>query len=319
MPLGAKFACRYSYKYSMALSTLFQVLYYLSLYLVADSFWWLTPAMLLYALQKTFYWPAYHADFARYSEASEEGREISGLSVALSFVYIVGPLLAGLILTVGSWSWLFAAGCGVLLLSNWPLLSHREEFTPRVFPYLDTYHRLLSRENRRSLLGYMGFGEELVVLVLWPVFIAVVVQDYVEIGGVVATATLITALVTLYIGKLTDERNKHQVLKLSTVFYAFSWVARFFITLPFQVFIVDSWSRLAKNVVGVPLTAITYERAQSRSVMDTVVSFEMSLVVGKLVAAVLLLVVFSMVASLHSAFLAAWIVAALMTLLYVLV
>ncbi len=319
MPLGAKFACRFSYKHSMALSTLFQVLYYLTLYLVAQSYLWLVPTALLYALQKTFYWPAYHADFTRYSDHSEEGREISGLSVALSFVYIVGPLLAGFILSFGSWMWLFVTGCGVLLLSNWPLLSHREEFTPRTFSYVDTYRRLLSTENRRPLLGYMGFGEELVALVLWPVFISVIVVNYVEIGGVVATATLLTALITLYIGKLTDERNKHQVLRWSAGFYALSWVARFFVTLPLQVFVVDSWSRLAKNVVAVPLTAITYDRAQGGSVMDTVVFFEMSLAVGKLLACLVLLAVFTVATSLHGAFIAAWTVAALMTLLYVLV
>ncbi len=319
MPLGAKFACKYGYQHSMVLSTLLQVLYYLTLYLVAQSFGWLVPAAVLYALQKAFYWPAYHADFARYSDSSEEGREISGLSVALSLVYIVGPLLAGFILSVGSWATLFLVGGGVLLLSNVPLLTHREVFTPRVFSYRGPYQRLLAQSSRRQLLGYMGFGEELIVLVLWPVFMLLIVANYVEIGGVVAAATLLTALVTLYIGKLTDERNKHQLLRWSTAFYALSWLARFFISTPLQVFVVDAWSRLSKNVVAVPLTAITYERAQTHSVMDTVVFFEMSLVVGKLVAAAVLLLVFSFVTSLHAAFLGAWVVAAAMTLLYLLI
>ncbi len=315
MPLGAKFATRFGYEHSMAISTIFQVIYYVSLFLVAQSYWWLVPTAFFYALQKAFYWPAYHADFARYSDSSEEGREISGLSVTLSFVYIVGPILAGLILTVGSWFWLFAAGSFILLISNWPLLRTKEVFTPRSFSYGDTYRRLFDKTMRRALLGYMGFGEELVVLVLWPVFIALIVKDYVEIGGVVAGATLLTALITLYIGKLTDEKDKRKILRWSSIFYSLSWLARLFINAPLQVFGVDSWSRLAKNIVAVPLTAITYERAQTRSVMDTVVFFEMSLVVGKITAALILLVVFSFT----TAWSAAWIVAALMTLLYMLV
>lgn len=315
MPLGAKFATRFGYQHSMSLSTVAQVAYYACLFLVAQSYAWLVPAVLLYAVQKMFYWPAFHADFARYSDRSEEAREISGLSVALSFVYVVGPLLAGLLLTTGSWFWLFAVGGCLLLLSNWPLLRTPEVFTPRAFPYLDTYKRLFNPAERRHLFGYMGFGEELIVLVLWPIFISLVVPTYVEIGAVVGGATLLMALVTLYVGKLSDEKGNHLVLRWSTLFYALNWVARVFVTTPLRVFIADSWSRLGKNILAVPLTAITYERAQTRSVMDTVVLFEMSLVVGKITAALILLVVFSFTTSWS----VAWIIAAGMTLLYLLV
>lgn len=315
MPLGARFACARGYEHSMALSTLVQVAYYTALFLVGTSHALLAPAALLYALQKAFYWPAYHADFARYSDQTEEGKELSGLSVAQSLVYIVGPLLAGLLLQFGSWALLFAVGSCLMLLSNVPLFRTREQFTPRAFPYAAAYARLFGPENRRRLLGYMGFGEELVVLVLWPIYISLVVVAYLKVGAVVAASTLVMALVTLYVGKLTDERNKHAVLRLSTALYAFGWVARLLAYLPFSVFLVDAWSRLTKNVVAVPLTAITYERAKAHSVMDTVVSFEMSLVVGKLTACVALLIVLTFV-PLPAAWAAAWLVAGAMTLLY---
>lgn len=320
LPLGAKFACRYGYEHSMAFATLMQVAYYVCLFLVARSYLFLAPAVLLYALQKTFCWPAYHADFARYSDQTEEGRELSGLTVALSLVYVVGPLVAGLVLQFGTWALLFGLGSCVMLLSNWPLLKTREVFTPRAFSYSAAYTRLFARDNWRRLLGYMGFGEELIVLVLWPIYISLVVVAYLEVGAVVATSTLVMGLVTLYVGKLTDEHNKHEVLRLSTALYAFGWIARLLAHMPFSVFLVDAWSRLTKNVVAVPLTAITYERAKAHSVMDTVVSFEMSLVVGKLTACVALLVVLAFVpapvTALSPAWVAAWLLASAMTLLY---
>ncbi len=322
MPLGAKFATRFGYEHSMLVSTFAQVAYYAALYLIAYDWRWAVPAAGLYAAQKALYWPAYHADFARYSDPTEEGKEVSGMTVGLSLVYVAGPLLAGAILTLtGSWALLFGFGCVIILLSNWPLMRTAEQFTPREFPYADTYRRLLDPDNRRALLGYMGFGEELVVLVLWPIFISTVVTAYVEIGAVAAGATLITALATLYIGKLTDEHNKHSVLKFSTLLYAFGWLMRIFVQNPVGVFLLDSWSRLTKNIVAVPLTAITYERAKARSVMDTVVAFEMSLVVGKIVAIAVLLAVFTVIGSmtLAATWNTAWVVAALMTLLYVLV
>jgi MFS family permease len=319
MPLGAMFATRFGYEHSIALSTLAQVAYYVCLFLVATSWWWAVPAALLYAVQKMLYWPAFNADFARYSDATEEGREVSTLYVTLSAVYVVGPLIGGALITFGSWQLMFIIGSLLILASNWPLLRTKEEFTPRRFPYFDAYKRLFARENRRSFFGYLGFGEELILLVLWPVFIATVIAEYVAIGALVAAATFVMVLATLYIGKLTDEHNKHTVLRFSVLFYVISWLVRLVTHTPFGVFLVDSWSRLTKNIVQVPLHTILYERAKTRSVMDTVVSFEMALVVGKIVTAGVLLFIFSQLSSLAGIWTAAWLVAAVMAMLYALI
>ncbi|MDZ4229876.1 MAG: MFS transporter [Candidatus Veblenbacteria bacterium] len=316
IPLGAKFATRFGYEHSMVLSTVAQISYYVCLYLVAASWWWAVPAVLLYTVQKTLYWPAFHADFARYSDATEEGREVSALHVTLSAVYIVGPLVGGVLITFGSWQLMFAVGSLLILISNWPFLKASEHFTPRTFSYLGAYRRLFSRENWRQLVGYMGFGEELVLLVLWPVFIATVIVEYVAIGALVAAATFVTVLATLYIGKLSDEYNKRTVLRFSVALYTLGWLARLLAHSPAGVFLVDSWSRVSKNIVQVPLHAMLYQRAKTRSVMDTVVGFEMALVVGKIVAAVVLLVIFSQLASLSAMWTATWLVAGSMALLY---
>lgn len=319
LPLGAKFATTTGFEKSIALSTIAQIAYYACLYLVAVNWWWAVPAVLLYTIQKMFYWPAFHADFARYSDATEEGKEVSTLHVTLSAVYVIGPLLGGALITYGSWLIMFIVGCLVILASNWPLLRTTEEFKPRNFPYLASYKRLFARDNWRTLIGYLGFGEELILLVLWPVFIATVIHNYVEIGALVAGSTLIMVLATLYVGKLSDEKHIHAVLRFSTLLYVFAWLVRLATRSPFGVFIIDSTSRLTKNIVQVPLHTLLYERAKTRSVMDTIVSFEMSLVLGKIVAAVVLLYIFSQLTTLSAIWSATWIVAAVMALLYMVI
>jgi len=317
MPLGAQFATRHGYEHSMVVSTVIQVTYYATLFLIEQSWWFALPAAALYALQKTFYWPAYHADFVRYSDKNEEGRQVSSLTIISTLVYIVGPLLAGWLITVGSWWLLFAFGSTLMLLSAWPLLSVPEIFTPREFSYPEAFKRLFAVESRKRLFSYFGFGEELIALVVWPIFIYTVIIGYVEIGALVAGATLITALVTLYIGKITDDNKKVTTLRLSTIFYSLGWVARLFFMLPFQVFLIDSWSRTGKNMVVVPLTAITYDQAREHSVMDIVIFYEMSLVVGKILAIVILLFILSLV-NVSLAWNISWIVAGAMTLFYLL-
>jgi hypothetical protein len=85
------------------------------------------------------------------------------------------------------------------------------------------------------------------------------------------------------------------------------------------VFMVDSSSRLTKNIVQVPLHTLLYEKAKSRSVMDTVVAFEMALVVGKIITAALLIVIFSQVTALSVEWPVTWLVAAAAALLYLLI
>ncbi|MFZ5390767.1 MAG: MFS transporter [Patescibacteria group bacterium] len=314
MPLGARLANQLGYETSIALSTVAQTIYLLTLFLSAWSWWWLLVTVVAYAWQKSLYWPAYHADFACNSSAEEEGRELSGLSVCIAFVYVLGPLLAGLLLTFTSWLWLFVLSSLILLLSNWPLLRTREIFKPTDFPYLATYRQVFSSANWRSLLAYVGFGEELIVMVIWPVFIAIVIVNYAEIGAVVAASTLVMALVTLYVGKLSDEQDAGRVLRWSVLFYFLSWLGRLFVRLPFSVFIVDAWSRVSKNAVIIPLMSITYRHSKKTQVMYGGVFLEMSLAVGKIVAALLLLVVFSFA----EPWTAAWLTGAVMTLLYLL-
>ena len=84
MPLGAKFAKRYGYEASLAIGTSLYALFYISLYFVQFYPPFFYVAALILTLQKLFYWPAYHANFAKYIGKDEEGREISLMTVATS-------------------------------------------------------------------------------------------------------------------------------------------------------------------------------------------------------------------------------------------
>lgn len=312
MPLGAKIAEAVGYKHAMVLGALVQIAYYGCLFSITEPNWLMYAAALLYALQKTLYWPAYNALFAQYANMQEEGRELSGLTVAMSGAYIIGPLLAGVLLTLGSWYLLFVVASIVIVLSCWALLRHNEIFVSKPFAYLGAYKFLLARPQRRQLIAYLGFGEEFVALVFWPIYITTVVNGYAEVGAVVAAAALITGVATLYIGKLSDETNKQSVLRFSALLHSMGWFLRIMVVQPFQVLLSDAWSRLTKSIVGIPLTAITYERAHNGSVMQTVVFFEMSLALGKLLAMFVLLALFAVGLSWS----AVWIVAGAMALLY---
>ena len=318
MPLGAKFARRYGYEKAMYLASPFLIGYYVFLYLIPTSgqFIWLAIAALV--MQKVFYWPAYHADFARFGRSDERGREVGNLLLITSLVSIVAPFLGGLVVDYWGWATLFVCVSILILASNLPMITTSEKFKPKPFSYWHAYRRLFYAENRRNFFGFLGFGEELIVLVIWPVFIYTVLKDFLSVGSLVAVATLITTLVLLYVGRMADGDSGHRraLLKIGSIFYAAAWWLRLLAAGPLSVFLVDTLSRITKDVVVVPMMAMTYDHASETSVMKTVVFFEMSLVAGKIIAILISLLVLNF---LPNSFAAMFVIAALMSLLYSLV
>lgn len=295
VPLGARVALRIGYERSMALGTCAIIALYLCLFAAP---WAPVPFLLLaivcYALQKMLYWPAYHADFARFSSDGQQGWQISVLIAFLSLVSIAGPLIGGALLESYGFSFVFITVAILVASSNIPMLLTTERFTPQPFPYLAAYRRLASPGYRRRTMAYMGFAEELIAVTLWPLFIFLIVSDYLGLGLLAAAATLVSTLIVLLIGRISDGAHD-RLVAAGTILYAASWIMRIMPLGPFGIMLLDAFARTTKQAVNIPLTAVTYAEAQSSSVMTTVVHFELSLVVGKILMILLTLVAIALV------------------------
>lgn len=290
LPLGAKFARRYGFEHSIAVSTVFTALFYVSLFASSYNPAWLIAAIIFYAIWKMFYWPAYHGNFAYFSSRGEQGRQISNLLVLESIVFIIGPVVGGLILELAGFKVLFILTAILMMISNIPMLITREEFEPAEFSYSRAYVRLFRKENLRKMLALIGFGEELIVLTIWPIFIYVTVNDFLGLGLITSFSVLATTIIFLYIGKMTDKGDGRHLLKFGVVLYFFSWLWRLLSRSVLGVFLIDVYSRISKQAIAIPLTALTYQKAQDTSIMKTILFFEMSLVLGKIIALILALV-----------------------------
>ncbi|MBU2576045.1 MFS transporter [Patescibacteria group bacterium] len=318
VPLGAKFARRFGYEKAILLSTPFLALYYLSLYFVPSNYIFIPIAILAFVLQKSFYWPGYHADFARFGRESERGREVSNIMAIINGVNIIGPFVGGLLISMFGFKVLFVVATAIILASNIALLSTPEKFKPNPFSYKGAFNRLFAKENRRNFFGYIGFGEELIGMVIWPIFIFTLITNFLSIGSLVALSTLTTTVILLFVGRMVDgaEEQRRSVLKVGSVFKSFVWFIRMLVKGPLGVFLGDALSRITNNVIIIPMLAMTYDHANDTSVMKTVVFFEMALIVGKIIAIVLSLAI---VLFLSDSFTALFLIAAFMTLLYSLI
>lgn len=287
-PIGAAYAARYGYEASIFVSTIFLIFYYLCLFLLPQYRWLIFFTPLVYGIQKAFYWPAYHADFAKFSSAKYGGRQIGLMTIIISLVFILGPVLGGLLITLGGFQLLFIVVSVLFLASNIPLLITKEVFRPRSFPYLEVFKKMLSKKERNAFLAYLGFGEDLIFMVVWPIFISLIIVSYFSIGLLVTLATLLTAIITFYLGKLTDTKNKKKILQTGASLNLLSWILRIFLAMPLGVFFMDSMSKVSKNIIGIPLMAITYKRARDHKILSTTTFFESSLAIGKIIACLII-------------------------------
>jgi len=295
MPLGAKVASLKGYEHSILYSTFFQVLYWALLFASQEVQFWIYLAPLALALQKSLYWPAFHADMARYSSPDQRSRENSGMYAMISMIFIVGPLVGGLVLENFGFAVLFVMVTTLTLLSNIPLFATLEKFTPKEYLYRDTW--AMFKSYPRQMVGYWGFGEEIVQLSLWPIFIYMTVPDFLDMGGIVSVSTLAATAVMLYVGMLSDQRSKPVLIRIFALFNGLFWFIRPFAPSLAGIAVTNTLGTISKNSLIIPITSLTYDRANETHIMPYSVFFEQNLVIGKIMMMLLILAVTMFTAS----------------------
>jgi MFS family permease len=313
IPFGGKIAARFGYAHSIFFSIPFQILFWLTLIGSQHSLAWIYVAPLMFAIQKTLFWPAFHASLARFANGKQRGREFSMMYAIMNLMQVLGPMIGGFLSLTLGFNGIFIVVSLIYFCSAIPLFWSQEVFVPREYKFHDTWN--LYKKYPLRFLGYFGFAEELIVLTVWPIFIFTLVSDLQDLGALVTVATLISTALALYIGMYTDQHSKRAVMRVGTYFMVLSWLARLPIVSSFGVFITDALGRTAKSVNFVPMSALTYERAESTHIMPYIIGFEQALALGKFLGAVVGIIVFAATGS----FVALFILAAVFSLFYFLV
>lgn len=313
VPLGGKIASRFGYAHTIFYSIPFQILFWFFLMGSEKHFWFVYLAPLAFAIQKSLYWPAFHASMARFANGQQRGREFSLMYAIMNLVQIIGPMLGGYLTLMFGINALLVAASIVYLCSAIPLFWSAEVFVPKSYSFRQTWTLYLNYP--KQFIGYFGFAEELLAMVVWPLFIYIVVQNYQDTGTLVTTATLVATALALYAGIYTDGHSKRFVTKIGAGFTVLSWLARLPVVAPFALFIADAISRTSKSLVMVPVSALVYERAESTHIMPYVVGCEQALSFAKMITALLAALIFVLTGSIAALF----ILGAILSLLYLFV
>jgi MFS family permease len=314
LPLGGRICRKHGYEHTMLFSSPFLILFYLSLFAIPFHPVFIGIAVISTVVHRVLYWPGYHANFATWMNHKESGKEVSNRFAVTAIASAIAPIIGSAVIVSFGFGALFIVVAVLIMLSNLPLLRTPEAFIPKKFSYTGAVKRFVKRFGSARFLTYFALGESFIALAIWPVFIVIAIPNLLAVGVVVALARFINVIVTLYVGRLTDEDSKGKILASGTVFTVGSWIVRPFVTGPLGVFLSDSYYKVARNMIVVPFHSMGYNFARKEGVMTTIIFHEMCIAFGKLSAAVLCLLAFTYVPG--NPWTVVFVIAAMFTALY---
>ncbi len=302
IPFGGAFAKKFGYEHSLATATFVNSAYFIALALIPIYPVVIFIAPFIAVIQKTLWWPAYHANFARFSKKKQMGREIGSLNALYTLASALGPFVGGVILLFFNFTSLYVFGVVMMLLSVIPMFTTREKFMPSSLKWGEQFKHLFAKKYFRRFMGGFGYGEEFITQTIWPLFIFFILGDSLDVGVLVGFATILTIAVSIATGRIMDRYKKLKINAWSAGLILISWVLRPFSDIPLTLFLGDTTSRVGKFAQMIPAYSAVYADGKKNHVMKEVVSFEMSLIIGKLVMMGALLIFFSFSDSMPYAF-----------------
>ncbi len=315
MPLGAAFAARFGLEKSLTASVPLFVVYFLFLSLMPLAPWLFYLAWIILTLFKIFYWPAYHAKISQFVDQTNRGTEISWFYAIERGVGVSGPILGGLIILFFGFPTLFVIAAGVSLLSVIPLLKTKEKFTPITLSYSAPWRIIASRRYRTTMIGKLGWGEDLIELVFWPIFILMIVGSESLLGIIGTVSSLAMTVFGFFVGEMSDRYARRRVLRLHIPFMIIGYLLRPLSLGLTRVMLTDILAKTAFIGIRVPQWSKEYQNGKEFGGLKYVTAGEMVLAISKSVTAFILAAVFYIFPG-QVAFDLTFILAALLSLFY---
>lgn len=292
---GAKLMTKLGIRKSIIYSTPFICAFYATLYFAEINIFWM--AILAYTLlniYKAMYWIPYHTSFASFSHSGRRGREMTLLTLMSDIFQVFVPLVSSFLIVSFGFNYLFILVLIIQILSVVPLITLpavNEKFT---WTTKKTVKEIFKKDNRQMFWAYFGDGmQSMVGSVIWPIFIWLLFDEsYRSVGFITAIVILVSMVLRLIVGDLTDKFNQDKVLRAGTLLYSIGWVLKVFVATTFHVFIISAYHNLAAIIMRTPFDASMYDQsADWGHFMDeyTVVR-EMILNFGRVIALILMII-----------------------------
>lgn len=301
VPLGARVMSEIGLKKTMILAIPCLAGYYFFLYYFGkvEYLIFLGLALLGITLFRILYWTPYHVNFVEFTNPRARGRQLAFFFSLLLLVGVITPLLAGFTIDRFGFNTLFILATVITVFSILPLFLIRPTREKYSFSYFQTFKELVKKGNRRTFLAFGADGAESVIpLVIWPIFIfQILKENYVSVGIISGAIILVSVLLQLAMGTLSDKTKKRPLIRFGSALYAIGWGIKMLVSSTFQIFIVSTYHSFSGIIRGTPFVTLMYEQMDDsgRYLDEYTVLREVALNVGRIVMLILCFLLLSFV------------------------
>ena len=277
-PLAAKFSSKFGLKHSILLSVPLYLSFILTLYLLPV---WAIPLPIIAGLLGSsiaFYWMGLHMVFHHASNQKHRGEEVgkrTGISILAT---MTGPLIGGFLIKYAGFKVVFVLASLILLSAALFLFLSKEDYINYEF----NFKTLFDKEHWQYPLVFMARGMRVMAAgVVWPLFIFVILNDYLSLGFIGFLLSALSAVLVLIIGKFSDHNDKRKIVWWVTGFESVSWFLRAFVATVGQVIGVTIFGGITYGAMESPLGALEYDNANG-TIAPYFVGREMYICLGRI-------------------------------------
>ena len=294
-PLAGRLVAKIGIKHSILLSAPILFIYFLGLWKIEFLGPWFVLFLFFRAAYSAIFWMAFHTDFACFADKGKQGRELSYRQIVGLLSGAASPAISGIIITNFGFSWLFVLVLILLFVSASMMFFTKDMRQPFPVSSRQIYRNLFKPEFRFKTLSFLSEGfEDVALFYLWPLFLFLLGISFSDLGFITGGTMIISALFSIYIGRVIDRGRAGRVFKLGALLNFIIWPFKIFVTTPWTAFLASTLHSFSRDTLYLPLGTLFYQWSKEGGVdLGTrVVMREVSLDVARSIALFILAVIF---------------------------
>ena len=283
LPLAENLAVKIGFKKISYLSSLPFAFFVAFLIFSQKSPFWLLPAAIFWGVNASLFWFSYHGFFVKLSDADHFGQATATAQFLGTIANVLSPIMGGFVIWKFGFGALFVLS-GAIFVTSLMALWFAQEKKPYHDAKISKVWQLFTT-HKKMAVAYLGLGGEGGLYgVAWPLFLFVVLGKILVVGQVVSAAIFLAALLTLIVGIWVDRLGKRAVIRIGAPVVFLSWLGRIFARTPGAIIGVDTFYRVADQMLVIPFSVWTYQKALEGGTGQALYFREISVTFGTIFA-----------------------------------
>jgi MFS family permease len=283
--LGPKLLSKLGVHGSMVLGMAGSLSFFLLLAQVASHHWLLWILVPIEGLS-SLYWLGFHTTFSASLAHRNVGKVVSLLGLMMLFASSLTPALGGAVATLFGPPALYVAAALLFFLGAITLLAGKSTVKGRPFYWRGVPWRSMKQDLiANSSAGTINNSIELMV---WPLFIFLLIPSYIGVGALSAVLVLVSAVITLYVGRREESKGEFHYMRQGAVLYGLTNLIRPVVAGSAGIFGVNLFAGAGKSYMDVAYSSRYYENSRHHPTVEYIAAMELILAIANALFCLLL-------------------------------